>query len=191
MKRVSFLLLPFLLAACGGSTTTTAAQSPRATTSTSTCEHHGGGTEPRSSSAKPAETLLLSAVLVDSDSCTDRLVFDFRPGSGEEPGYTVEYKPADEAQTEDASGRHISIAGDAFLVVRFEPAATADISGATLEKTYTGPRKITPAGMNWVQEIAKTGDFEAVLRWTIGLSEERPFTVTSSGSPARLTIEFG
>ena len=80
---------------------------------------------------------------------------------------------------------------DVALKGVFEPAATADLSGAKLERTYTGPRRIQPAGMHFVREIVKTGDFEAVLTWAIGLSERRPFMVTSSGSPPRLTIELG
>jgi len=116
------------------------------------------------------------------------VIFDFRPAAGAEPGYTVSYRPAAEAQTEDASGRHIPIAGNAFLVVRFEPAATADLSGEELERTYKGPRTLKPGGMRWVQQISKTGDFEAVLTWAIGLSEKRKFTVTSA--PAHVEIEF-
>jgi hypothetical protein len=190
MRLLAILALPLLLAACGG-TTTPKVERPSGAIHTEACARAGAGTASQSGASKPSETLLLTAVKIDSDTCADRVVFDFRPGTGEEPGYTIEYKPADEAQTEDASGQHIPIAGKAFLVVRFEPAATADLSGAEFERTYTGPRKITPAGMNWVQEVAKTGDFEAVLTWTIGLSEKRHFTVTSSGSPPRLTIEFG
>jgi hypothetical protein len=135
--------------------------------------------------------MLLTEVIVDSDSCTDRIAFSFRPAAGQQPGYTVQYRTAAAAQTEDASGKHLPIAGNAFLVVRLEPAATADLTGAQLEYTYTGPPKITPSGMRYVREIRKTGDFEGVLTWAIGLSGQRPFTVTSSGSPTTLTIEIG
>jgi hypothetical protein len=133
--------------------------------------------------------MLLTDVKVDAGGCTDRVIFDFRSSAGAEPGFTVRYRPADEAQTEDASGRHIPIAGKAFLVVRFEPAATADLSQPKLEITYTGPRSIKPAASRWVREIAKTGDFEAVLTWSVGLSEQRPFSVATS--PGRLTLVFG
>ena len=139
----------------------------------------------------PSRTLLLTDVRVDSDTCTDRVIFSFRSAGSEQPGYTVEYRPAAQAQTEDASGRHIRIAGQAFLVVRFEPAATADLTSSKLQPTYTGPGKITSAGMRYVRQIVKTGDFEAVLTWVIGLSEQRPFKVTSSGSPTSLTIQIG
>ena len=148
----------------------------------------GGGTSKQASSTKPPETMFLSAVRVDSQACADRIIFDFKPANGASPGYAVEYRPADEAQTEDASGNHIPIAGNTFLVVRFEPAATADISGGTLDRTYTGPRTIAPAGMHWVRQISKTGDFEAVLTWVIGVDGRRPFTATVSGSRVVLRI---
>lgn len=160
-----------------------------ANTGTVGCEPFDGATGPVKSSSAPSQTMLLTAVGFDSDICHDRVTFDFRDASGAEPGYLVEYRPADEAQTEDASGNHIPIDGNAFLVVRIEPAATADISGAKLERTYIGPRTIKPDGMRWVQQVSKTGDFEAVLTWAIGLSEQRAFKVTSE--PSRLTIELG
>jgi hypothetical protein len=192
MRHAALLAGLLLLAGCGGSTTSTATTQAAGSRTTKTCPPNAGaGTGPQTSSGKPSDTMLLTEIRVDSDTCTDRAIFDFRPGSAEKPGFRVEYRPADEAQTEDASGRHIQVAGKAFLVVRFEPAATADLSGAKLERTYTGPRRIRPVGMRFVPEIVKMGDFEAVLTWTIGLSERRPFSVTSSGSPPRVTIAIG
>ena len=91
--------------------------------------------------------MLLTEVQIDSDRCTDRVVFSFRPAAGQQPGYTVEYRTAAEAQTEDASGKHIPIAGNAFLVVRLEPAATADLSGAQLEVHVHRTDRIKPSGM--------------------------------------------
>jgi hypothetical protein len=178
MKRGALLLLVLVLAGCGGDKT-----------AKSGCQAFGGGTTARKSTASPSQTMLLKAVGTESDACNDRISFDFKDANGAEPGYLVEYRPADEAQTEDASGNHIPIDGNAFLVVRIEPAATADISGAKLERTYIGPRTIKPDGMRWVQQVSKTGDFEAVLTWAIGLSEQRAFKVTSE--PSRLTIELG
>ncbi len=178
MRRGALLLLVLILAGCGGDET-----------AKSGCQAFGGDTTARKSASSPSQTLLLTAVGTKSDACSDRVTFDFKDASGAEPGYRVEYRPAHEAQTEDASGNHIPIDGDAFLVVRFEPAATADLSGASLERTYTGPRTIKPEGMRWVKQVSKTGDFEAVLTWAIGLSEQRAFKVESE--PSRLTIELG
>jgi hypothetical protein len=187
VQRAALLVVALLVAGCGGKTATSG--SPRGTAGSETCAPFGGATGKQTSSTKPSATMLLSAVRVDTQACTDRIIFDFKHANDAGPGYTVEYRPADEAQTEDASGNHIPIEGDAFLVVRFEPAATADISGGTLERTYTGSRTITPAGMHWVRQVSKTGDFEAVLTWAVGLSEKRAFKVTSA--PSRLTIELG
>jgi hypothetical protein len=39
--------------------------------------------------------------------------------------------------------------------------------------------------------VVKTGDFESVLTWTIGLDEKRPFKVVTSDSPPRLALEIG
>jgi hypothetical protein len=181
------LALPLLLAACG-STSAPHAQE-QATNEKQPCAKFAGTSGEESSTTKPSQTMLLTNVKFKSDSCTDRIVFDFRDAAGEHPGATVAYRPAGEAQTEDASGRHIPIAGKAFLVVRFEPAATADLSKPKLEITYTGPRSIKPTGTRWVQEAAKTGDFESVLTWAVGLSEQRPFRVVTE--PARLTVVFG
>ena len=187
MNRAALLALPFLLAACG-STSTPQAQKPPAKAKQA-CPKFSGATGAETSKTKPSQTMLLSGVNVDSDSCADRVVFDFRDAAQAEPAATVAYRPADQAQTEDASGRHIPIAGKAFLVVRFEPAATADLTRHELEITYKGPRTIKPAGLRWVRQVSKTGDFEAVLTWSIGLSEQRPFKVLTA--PARLTVVFG
>jgi hypothetical protein len=178
MKRGALLVLALALAGCGGDKN-----------ATSSCAAFGGGTHTRKSGSSPSQTMLLMGVGWESDACNDRVTFDFKDAGGAQPGYRVEYQPAEQAQTEDASGKHIPIAGNAFLVVRFEPAATADLSGATLERTYIGPRTITPNGTHWVQQVSKTGDFEAVLTWSIGVSERRAFKVTSE--PSRLTVELG
>ena len=192
MKRAMLLLAGTIaVAGCGGGKTASKPTIPTASVGDEACAPFDGSTAKQVSATKPMQTLLLTAVRIDSEVCADRIVFDFRPAGGQTPGYAVEYRPATQAQTEDASGRHIPIAGNAFLVVRFEPAATADLSGAELELTYTGPRTITPVCMRSVRQVTKTGDFEAVLTWAIGLSEQRPFKVTSSGSPPRLTIELG
>ena len=181
MRRAALLPLVLVLVVLGGCGGDRNAKSG--------CDKFGGGTTAQKSTSAPSQTMLLTAVGFDSDGCKDRVTFDFRDANGAEPGYLVEYRPADEAQTEDASGNHIPIDGNAFLVVRFEPSATADMSGANLERTYIGPRNIHPDGTQWVQQISKTGDFEAVLTWAIGLSEQREFKVTSE--PSRLTIELG
>jgi hypothetical protein len=186
LRQAAFLALLVVAAGCGE---TTAKQRPT-TTGPPACAPSGATTATKTSAGKPSRTMLLTDVKPDSDTCADRVVFTFEPAS-EQLGYRVGYLPAKQAKTEDGSGKHLAIAGKAFLVVRFEPASTADLSGAQLRVTYKGPRTFTPAGTKYVQQVTKIGDFEAILAWTIGLSEKRPFKVTSAGSPPHLTIAIG
>jgi hypothetical protein len=91
MKRGALLLLVLVLAGCGGDKT-----------AKSGCQAFGGGTTARKSASSPSQTMLLTAVGTESDACSDRVTFDFKDANGAEPGYLVEYRPAEEAQTEDA-----------------------------------------------------------------------------------------
>jgi hypothetical protein len=123
-------------------------------------------------------TAYLTSVSVASAGCADRVSFTF---GGRLPGYRVEYRTAGAAQTQDASGRHIDVAGNAFLVVRLADAQTARAQAdGSITPTYRGPRRL-PAGVtHHVREVVKTGDFEAVVTWAIGLKAMRPFTVQTA-----------
>ena len=132
-------------------------------------------------SASQAETAYLTGVAIERGDCT-RVTFAFEEGV---PGYRVAYEPAETALVEDGSGRRIALPGEAFLVVRLEPAMTAQIADdGSLTPTYEGPRRFAgnPA-------VVKTGDFEGVVRWTIGIAGPRPFDVDDDGS--RLTVAIG
>ena len=89
-------------------------------------------------------------------------------------GYEVSYQPADTAKVEDGSGNPVEIAGDAFLVVKLMPAMTAKIDGDQVTKTYTGQNRLP--GTDPVTEVVKTGDFEGVVTWVIGLDRELSFS---------------
>ncbi|HVS84387.1 MAG TPA: hypothetical protein VHD91_01995, partial [Gaiellaceae bacterium] len=92
--------------------------------------------------------------------------------------YRVEYEPAARAKTQDASGRRLRIAGRAFLVVRF-----------TATTTDGGPSRISGGGASHVREAVRTGAFEGVVTWAIGLDAKRPFRVRTSGS--QLVVSVG
>jgi hypothetical protein len=134
-----------------------------------------------------AGTAYLAAVSVAPAGCADRVAFTF---SGRLPGYRVEYRTAAQAQTQDASGLHVDIAGRAFLVVRLADAQTArSHADGSITPTYRGPRRIPATDARHVQEVVKTGDFEAVVTWAIGLDGKRPFDVLASGR--RIVVEIG
>ena len=195
MSRLAALVvLAFALAGCGSgsndneaaSPTTTSTSPPSMRTVPDCMPSPSASTSPRKSSANEGrETMYLTNVTLAGTDCADKVVFDFEqhaPG----PGYDVSYQPADTAKIEDASGNPIDVAGDAFLVVKLMPAMTAKIDGDQVTKTYTGPRRVPGSGS--VQEVVKTGDFEGVVTWVIGLDQERPFTTEVSDS--QLVVEI-
>jgi hypothetical protein len=167
------------LAGCGGST-----KPPSATE----CKPLKGSVMV-STTAHPGEAALLTAVTVESGPCVDRVEFAFEGAGGAFPGYRVSYRPAEAALVEDGSGAHVAVDGSAYLVVRLEPAATADLSGPALVKTYRGPRRISaPENAHALREVVKTGDFESVLTWVLGVDGRRPFAVTNSADGVVVTI---
>lgn len=124
-------------------------------------------------------------VRVGGHDCFDRVAFEL--GGTGLPGYAVSYQPG--PITEDASGEPVAVAGSAFLVVRMEPASGFDVDAGT--PTYAGPERIAGPGGGPVAEVVRSGDFEAVLTWVIGVEGERPFTVNELGDPSRLVIDVG
>jgi hypothetical protein len=146
-------------------------------------------TERVSPAIENRETMYLTKVTLTSSDCTDGVVFDFEkqaPG----PGFEVSYQPAEAAKVEDGSGNAVDIGGDAFLVIKLNPAMTAKIDGDQVTKTYTGPKRLTLLpGNTSVQDGVKTGDFEAVVTWVIGLDEKRPFKTDATDSSLTVTID--
>lgn len=166
-------------ATTAGSTATTAAS-----TTGAPCPPAAGGAAPFDAGLG-TDTLLLTAVEVTSPAaCTAQVIFRFRSSTASPPGVAVSYQQP--PFVEDPSGRPVSVAGSAFLVVRFEPAGIFDF--ATGEVTYDEPQPVVPAGTFAVQELRLTGAFEGVVTWLVGLDGERPFTVTTGPDVATITI---
>ena len=147
----------------------------------------GAGTEPVVGEASGSETALLERVAIGRHEGYDRVVFQF---SNAVPGYRVEY--VEPPLHEDGSGNVIEVGGSAFVVVRMEPASGFDLSVPEGELVYKGPRRLSgpDAGTSVIREVVRTGDFEAVLTWAVGLSDRVDFRVTRLESPARLVVDF-
>ena len=77
--------------------------------------------------------------------------------------------------------------GAAYLMIQFQPAATAVADASSVTFTYTGPKRIEGPGP--VLEVAKTSDFEADLAWAIGLESRLTAHVAQNG--ATVTVDFG
>ena len=73
-----------------------------------------------------------------------------------------------------------------------EPASGFDLATGEGVLVYKGPKRISgaDAGTSVVQDVVRTGDFEAVLTWTIGLSDPVDFRVLTLASPPRLAVDF-
>ncbi|MDX6423586.1 MAG: hypothetical protein QOI67_1057 [Gaiellaceae bacterium] len=173
---------------CGGSDDEPGASTTSATTTTeptTTGEVFEGGTEPVTAPAEISETALLERVAVAGHDGYDRVVFQFRNGL---PGYRVEY--VDPPLREDGSGNVVDLEGNAFLVVRMEPASGFDLTVPEGELIYTGPRRIAGEGTSVIREIVRTGDFEAVLTWAVGLEARVPFRVLTLDDPFRIVVDF-
>ena len=201
-RLVAIGLLAFAFAGCGSSkssdeqaaSTKPASPPPMATTPATTttvaCSRlAGAGLGPvATGEVEGQQTMFLTGVSADSAECSDTVTFTFEkhaPG----PGYEISYEPADTAKIEDASGRPVAVAGDAFLVVKLKPAMTATIEGDQVTKTYTGPRRIPGGAGSAVQEVVKTGDFENVVTWVIGLDRKHRYTASADFTHLAVEIE--
>ena len=203
MRRVLTVAVALLLAVggCGGddeteTTDTTEESSTTSTTadgatSTSSSTPDGidpmedAGTDPVRSEGDGEGTSLLTDVRVARHEGFDRVVFEF---DGPVPGFDVEY--VEPPITADGSGNEVEVEGDAFLQVRMEPASGFDLSGEG-EQTYDGPTRLSgeDAGTSVIQEVVRTGDFEAVLAWVVGISDKVDFRVDTLEDPTRIVVD--
>jgi hypothetical protein len=147
----------------------------------------GAGTEPVSAPAEGMATALLEKVDIARHEGYDRVVFRFKNVL---PGYRVQY--VEPPLTEDGSGAPVEVAGSAFVVVRMEPASGFDLETAEGVLVYKGPSRISgaDAGTSVVREVVRTGDFEAVLSWAIGLEDRVDLRVLTLRGPPRLVVDF-
>ncbi|MDG4832077.1 hypothetical protein O7627_22610 [Solwaraspora sp. WMMD1047] len=135
------------------------------------------GTDTQPENTGPSDQFhLLTDVETGLHAGYDRVTFQFGDGA---PGYEVSYE--DRPITEDGSGAEVSIQGDAVVVVRMRLASGRERTG-TGEPTYTGPERLRGAGTFAVTEVVRTGDFEGVLSWAVGVRGESPIRVQVFGN---------
>jgi hypothetical protein len=177
---------------CGSSSSESAPPPPQGTTTTAGTTTNGEGIDPlvgagtgtRVGTTTAPATALLERVAVGRHEGYDRVVFQFR-GDGR-PGYRIQY--VEPPFQEDGSGNPVTVAGNAFVFVRMEPASGFDLNTGEGEIVYKGPKRVPGASV--VKEVVRTGDFEAVLSWVIGLQDKVDFRVLTLTSPSRLVVDF-
>jgi hypothetical protein len=185
-------------AGCGGSSSSSEGEPPAAGTTTATTPATtttepvdtlpGAGTTIVVAPSTAKATALLERVAVGHHEGYDRVVFQFRDEGL--PGYRVEY--VQPPLKEDGSGNPVDVAGNAFVVVRMEPASGFDLNTGEGQLVYKGPKRIDAAGAGAtvIKDVVRTGDFEAVLSWAVGLDGKVPFRVTTATAPSRLIVDF-
>ena len=188
IRALLVTIAALLLAGCGSTddetSATTGTTVPTGTTGTgSSPVLEGAATDPVVVEGTSTDISLLTDVRAAAHDGYDRVVFQFRNGL---PGYDVRY--VERPVVADGSGDEVEVDGGAVLLVRMEPALDADLTQESAPRTYTGPQRFTPT-TTAVAELVRTGGFEAVLTWAVGVDEERPFLVSTLENPARLVID--
>jgi hypothetical protein len=198
MRRVLVtggLVLTLALSGCGGDgndgkdagsgkSTSTSRTSSSTSTTTVPC-NFAGTVAPKENALAPVDQLMTD-VTTSTDGCVDTVTFTFRPSAAPAPSYRVEYAPG---PFSNSAGEPMTPEGTVFLKVVFQPAWIADLSTVAATATYTGPRIITPTGMQSVRGLAMFEAIEALVGWVIGLDEERPFTVDATAG--KVVIKIG
>jgi hypothetical protein len=188
IRRTALVALLLIVAAgCGGCSDDGGTPSTTTTTSGGSDPLAGASTSPVTTTATGQETALLEDVDLARHEGYDRVVFRFKNAV---PGYRVAY--VEPPLTEDGSGAPVKVDGTAFVSVRMEPASGFDLNTGEGVLVYKGPRRISgeDAGTSVVRELVRTGDFEAVLTWAVGLSDKVDFRVLTLEDPPRLVVDF-
>lgn len=137
-----------------------------------TCTDHSGGT---ATGTSPAH--LTQVRIAHQAAGYDRIVFEF--AGGPVPSYTVT-RQASAHFVKDASGQNVSLQGSAGLKVVFH--------GAAAYPTLTSSADQKPA-LPVVQEAEQIGDFEGVVSWGVGLSQQSCTRTLELASATRLVID--
>ncbi len=138
------------------------------------------GGQVAAASAAPSNPLLV-AVRARHVGDVDRVVFEFRGGLPADR--EVDYV---DRLFADGSGRRVHVAGQALLRVRFERAQAHTDAGAPT----AAPRRVAYALPN-VLTAVRSGDFEAVTTYGIGLAKRTRVRVRTLQSPPRVVVEVG
>lgn len=111
----------------------------------------------------------------------DRVVFEFA-GSAL-PSYHVEY--VDRPVRSCGSGDVVPLAGDGYLLVRFQPArAHTDAGEATVKDRERRPN------LSVLKELKLICDFEAEVSWVMGLASPNRYRAIDLSAPPRLVIDI-
>ncbi len=167
----------------------TPAPSPSATATPTT----GPGSTPNAACAplsggSAANRAILTDVRIAHNAGFDRLVFEFAPSSA--PGaYGVPPYRIEIASTFTAtSGQQVRVDGNAFFAVNFQ---NADAHDPNTGKVALPPSKFDQKpGTPLIREVRLVEDFEATVRWAVGLDKLACPNVLTLAGPVRVVLDF-
>jgi hypothetical protein len=183
-----------VLAGCSSGGDSAAPSTTAASTTTvpglSACPNFRGSTTSLSSQGAVGPGFLVDATAQGLD-CLDKVSFVFDPAGGLPPGYTVGYQDVATTPLTDC-GTPISLPGNAFLVVKIQPAASNDPARPEGDQqTYRGNLRLSYEGEHHLQIVQKTCDSDGAVNWIIGLDSVRPFVVDRAQDPSRVNVLIG
>ena len=127
-------------------------------------------------------TLVGVDIRTGAHDCFERVVVEFG-GTGELPGYQVQYEP--DPILDSPSGEPVEVAGAATLVISFG-AWMPDPDG----NGYSGPREFVPDNVSNILELQQIENFEGQSAWAVGLDQQRGFAVTTLTDPVRIIVDI-
>ena len=108
----------------------------------------------------------------------ERIVFVF---SDQLPGIRIQPSPGPFA--EDGSDKKISVGGTAWLALRMTANGHDSYGTSAVAMRTKGPKGHS------IVELVRTGDFEGVLSFVIGLDAPQTFRVLQVGNPPRIVVD--
>lgn len=141
-------------------------------------------TDAHSAPAEGEGAALLRSVRVGSHRGFERIVFEFEGPT--RPGYRIRW--VDGAVTADGSGQPVELVGPVHLEVVLEPASGVDMDSGRI--VYTGPDRVVVGTEHPpLRDVVRTGDFESISTWVLGLDAVVPYRVLTLQSPTRLVVD--
>ena len=135
---------------------------------------------PTSSGARASGNVVLTGVRTARHPDFERMTFEFAGDTL--PAWHIEY--IDKPVRSCGSGEVKTMAGDAWLEVRFNGADAHDQAGKP-----TVPDRDRAVSQPIIRQLALTCDFEAEVTWVAGVSMPARYKVLQLKGPARLVID--
>jgi hypothetical protein len=131
----------------------------------------------------------LTAVRVGNDGTFDRVVFEFAGTDAPEvvltgPSVNPGSVPA------DPSNLPVEVAGTQVITVVMHGAMADWPPANPTGPYYTGPTDIVPSTTANVVQVVKTGDFELVLSWAIGVRVGTTPRLSTFTDPVRIVVDI-